>query len=186
MQKQEQQRRLQRDLTNDELTSIIEEAARKQGEDLKKEQATSVTTMDDAYALARELGIPEEYVTEAAGDLDAKRYAEATLGRIRGKRLVQFLAVLGVGAGVLAIVWVLKLGSWMTLLTAAGIAGLIVLVALVRWIAVAMGDTDLKQIGPPPVQGRCRVCGRTAVTPESTFCEEHRYKSPAELKASRE
>jgi hypothetical protein len=186
MQKLEQQRRLQRDLTSDELTSIIEEAAHKQGEDLKKEQAKSVTTMDDAYALARELGIPEEYVTEAAGELDARRYTELRIGQIRGKRMVQFLAALGIGAAAVAIVWLLKLGTWLTLLAAAGVAGLIVLIALVRWLVVAMGDTDLKQIGPAPVPGRCRVCGRTAVSPESTFCEEHRYKSPAELKASRE
>jgi len=186
MQKQEQQRRLQRDLSGDELTSIIEEAAKRQGEALKREQSTSVTTMDDAYALARELGIPEELVTEAAGDLDAKRYTEARLGQIRGKRLRQFLAALGSGAGVLAIVWLMKLGGWATLLTAVGVVGVIVLIALVRWIIVAMGDTDLKQIGPPPVPGRCRVCGRTAVTPESTFCDDHRYRSPAEMKASRE
>ena len=184
MQKQEQQRRVQRELSSDQLTSIIEEAARRQGEDLKKEQSTSVTTMDDAYALARELGIPEEYVTEAAGDLDAKRYAELRLGQIRGRRMVQFLVVLGLGAAVVAAVWLA--GSWLAVLAAAGLAGAIALIALARWLIVAMGDTDLKQIGPPPVPGRCRVCGRTAVTPESTFCDDHRYRSPAELKASRE
>lgn len=184
MQKQEQQRRIQRDLSSDELTEVITEAARKQGEDLKREQTSSVTTMEDAYALAREIGIPEEYVSEAAGSLEAKRYSSLMVSQIRGKRLVHFLAALGIGVAAIGVAWLL--GGWLTFLAAAGFAGLIVLVALVRWLAVAVGDTDLKQLGPPPVPGRCRVCGRTAVTPESTFCDEHRYRSPAEQKASRE
>jgi len=186
MQKQEQQRRVQRQLSSEELTAVIEQAAKKQGEDLKREKTQSVTTMDDAYALARELGIPEEYVTEAAGDLDARRFGELQLGRLRGRRMVQFLMVAGVGVAVVAAIWVLNLGGWLTFLAAAGIAGLIALVALVRWLSVAMGDPNLKQIGPAPVPGRCRVCGRTAVTAESTFCEDHRYKSPAELRRSGE
>jgi hypothetical protein len=184
MQKQDQ-RRLQRDLSSDELASVIKEAARQQGEDLKREQARSVTTMDDAYALARELGIPEEYVTEAAGNLESRRFMETQLGRLRGRRLVQFLGWLGIGVGVVVAVSLLNLG-WLAFLLAAGVAGLIVLIALVRWLSVALGGADLKQIGPAPVPGRCRVCGRPAVTPESTFCDDHRYRSPAELKASRE
>lgn len=187
MQKQQQQqRRIQRDLSSDELAAVIKEAAKKQGEELKREQATSVTTMDDAYSLARELGIPEEYVTEAAGDLDARRYTDLRVGQLRGRRMIQFLAAAGIGAVVVGAIWVLGLGGWLTFLMAAGLAGLIALIALVRWLAVAVGDVNLKQIGPAPVPGRCRVCGQAAVTPESTFCEEHRYKSPAELKASRE
>lgn len=186
MQRQEQQqRRIQRDLSSDELASVIKEAAKKQGEDLKREQTASVTTMDDAYALARELGIPEEYVTEAAGSLDARRYGELRLGQLRGRRLVQFLVTAVVGAGAVALIWALGLG-WITFLALSGLAGLVVLVALIRWLAVAMGDVDLKQLGPPPVPGRCRVCGQAAVTPESTFCDEHRYRSPAERKAPRE
>jgi len=186
MQKQDQQRRIQRQLSSDELTAVIQEAAKKQGEDLKREQAQSVTTMDDAYALARELGIPEEYVTEAAGDLDVRRFGELQVGQLRGRRMVQFLVAAGVGLAVVAAIWVLKVGGWLTFLAAAGIAGLIALIALVRWLAVAIGDPNLKQIGPAPVPGRCRVCGREAVTAESTFCEDHRYKSPAELRQSGE
>lgn len=185
MQKQDQQRRIQRDLSADELAAVIKEAARRQGDDLKREGTTSVTTMDDAYALARELGIPEEYVTEAAGDLESRRFMESQIGRLRGRRLVQFVVWLGIGIGVVAAASLLNLG-WLAFLLAAGVAGLIVLVALVRWLSVAMGGADLKQIGPAPVPGRCRVCGRPAVTPESTFCEDHRYRSPAELKSSRE
>jgi len=186
MQKQEQRRRLQRDLSSDELAEVIEKAARKQGEDLKQDDGKPVSTMDDAYALAQELGIPEEYVTEAAGDLEVRKYAGIRIRSIRRKRLVQLAAMIGIGVGAVGVAWLMNLGGFLTWLGILGIGGLIVLVALVRWLAVAIGDPNLKQIGPSPVAGICRVCGRTAVTAESTFCDDHRYRSPAELKASRE
>ena len=194
MQNQEQQRqRLQqlqqqqreRGLSSDELASIIKEAARRQGEDLKRSD-TAVSTMDDAYALARELGIPEEYITEAAGDLDARRLTTIRVKQIRKKRLLQLAAMIGIGVGAIGVAWLLNLGGFMTWLGVIGFAGLFVLVALIRWLAVSMRDPNLQQIGPAPVPGICRVCGRSAATPESTFCEEHRYRSPAELKGSRE
>jgi hypothetical protein len=28
----------------------------------------------------------------------------------------------------------------------------------------------------PPVPGTCQVCGRPAVNPRSTLCEEHTYR----------
>ncbi len=187
MQKQEQQRRrLERDLSSDELTEVIKEAARRQGEDLKRDDGKPVSTMDDAYSLARELGIPEEYVTEAAGDLEVKKYAGIRIRDIRRKRLVQLAAMIGIGVGAVGIALLMNLGGFLTWLGVLGIAGLIVLVALVRWLGVALGDPNLKQIGPAPVAGICRVCGRSAVTAESTFCDDHRYRSPAEQKASRE
>ncbi len=186
MQKQEQQRRIQRDLSGDELASIIKEAARKHGEELKKSDDKPVTTMDDAYTLARELGIPDEYVTEAAGELEAKRFTGIRVGQIRRRRLVQLAAMVGIGLGALGVAWLFNLGGFSTVLAILGVAGLLVLVALVRWLSVALGDPALKQIKQAPVPGICRVCGLQAVTAESTFCDDHRYRSPAEQKASRE
>jgi hypothetical protein len=185
MQKQEQRTPARPGLSSDELASIIKEAARRQGEDLKRDDTKPVSTIDDAYAVARELGIPDEYVTEAAGDLQARRFTELQVRQIGRKRLTQLVTMLGLGIGVVALVWMLGIG-WLTFLGVAGLAGLVIMVALIRWLSVAIGDPGLKQIGSAPVPGRCRVCGREAVAPESTFCDEHRYKSPAELKGSGE
>ena len=46
----------------------------------------------------------------------------------------------------------------------------------VGFLAAMMKRHPEKASGPPPVPGTCRVCFRPAYTPQSTFCEEHRYK----------
>ena len=46
----------------------------------------------------------------------------------------------------------------------------------VGFLAEMMKRNPAKAAGTPPVPGTCRVCFRPAHTPQSTFCEEHRYK----------
>ena len=69
-----------------------------------------------------------------------------------------------------------------------GLAGVPALLAVPLGVLVAAGvfavgflvemmkRNPAKAAGPPPVAGTCRVCFRPAHTPQSTFCEEHRYK----------
>jgi len=54
-------------------------------------------------------------------------------------------------------------------LVAAGVFG-------VGFLSEMMKRNPVKAAGPPPVAGTCRVCFRPAHTPQSTFCDEHRYK----------
>ena len=174
---QKQRRAAQRPLSSEEVSAIIREAGKREG---KEHQANleGALTVDDAYELARQLGIPEEHVTAAARDLEA--------GRIRGKHsakvqkarrnqaLIAGLVVLVIGG-----IWLGKLAGGLLFTFFLLLLTLIFVVLLGRWLFTAIGDGDLKS-EPPPVAGTCRVCFKPAHSPESTFCEEHRYKLPSE------
>jgi hypothetical protein len=54
-------------------------------------------------------------------------------------------------------------------LVAAGVFG-------VGFLLEMMRRNPAKAAGLAPVPGTCRVCFRPAHTPQSTFCDEHRYK----------
>lgn len=155
-------------LSGDELTAVLQEASRLQGEALKQEsEVPALKSAGDVFAIAEELGIPEEHVRAA---LAAQRRKRQTTG----KGIATTLLAAG-AAGVLAGV-------------ALGLVGLPVLLAAPVGVVVAAGVFGIgllvemakrhpaKAAGPPPVAGTCRVCFRPAHTPQSTFCDEHRYK----------
>lgn len=155
------------DLTSKELAAVIQEASRRQGQGLQQAGASSLASVDDAFALAEELGIPEEHVRAALLTQQRKKASSgggllksALLAGVGGAATAFGLALLGL-PGLLA----LPAGA----LVAAGIFAVV-------YLADLMKRNPEKAAGPPPVPGTCRVCFRPAHTPESTFCEEHRYK----------
>lgn len=164
------------DLTSKELAAVIQEASRRQGQELRQAGASSLASVDDAFALAEELGIPEEHVRAALLTQQRKKASS-------GGGLLKSAVLAGVGGAATAV--------GLTLLGLPGLlalpAGAIVAAGVfaVVYVADLMKRNPEKAAGPPPVPGTCRVCFRPAHAPESTFCEEHRYKpsGPSESSA---
>ena len=60
-------------LSGDELTAVLQEASRLQGEALKQEaEVPALKSEDNVFAIAEELGIPEEHVRAALATQQAK------------------------------------------------------------------------------------------------------------------
>ena len=156
-------------LTAEELTAVLQEASRLQGEALKQQESEVPvpTSEDNVFALAEELGIPEEHVRAALAAQQRKKQSAG--GGTAKVLLLAGAAGIVTGAG-LAL-------SGATLLLAASLAVAVAAGAYaVGLVAVMMKRIPEKASGPPPVPGTCRVCFRPAHTPHSTFCEEHRYR----------
>lgn len=157
------------DLSGDELTAVLQEASRLQGEALKQESEPSLKSEGNVFAIAEELGIPEEHVRAALAAQQQKKQSAG--GGTANSLLVAgaggLLGGLGLGlAGVPALI-AIPLAA----LIAAGVFA-------VAFIAAMMRRHPAKASGPPPVAGTCRICFRPAHTPQSTFCDEHRYRPP--------
>ena len=156
------------DLSGDELTAVLQEASRLQGEALKQEsEIPSLKSEGNVFAIAEELGIPEEHVRAA---LATQRRKQQATGR---GTMVPLLAagaaglVAGVGLALVGVPALLALP--LGVVVAAGVFAL-------GFLAEMMKRNPAKTAGPPRVPGTCRVCFRPAHTPQSTFCDEHRYK----------
>ena len=159
-------------LSSKELAEVVQEASRRHGEAIKSDDAgRDLASVDDAYAVAEELGIPVEHVRAALASRESRKAKSAVPGTV-----VFSIAGAAVTAGGLML-----LGLPAILGVAAGI-GAGVLIVIAGFIVGAMKRNPQKQEGPSPVPGTCRVCFRPAHSPESTFCEEHRYKSPGGAK----
>lgn len=155
-------------LSGDELTAVLQEASRLQGEALKQEsEVPALKSAGNVFAIAEELGIPEEHVRAALATQRRKQQATG-----RGVALPLLAAgaaglVAGVGLGLIGVP--ILLAAPFGVLVAAGVFG-------IGFLAELMKRNPAKAAGPPPVPGTCRVCFRPAHTPQSTFCDEHRYK----------
>ena len=156
------------DLSGDELTAVLQEASRLQGEALKQEsEVPALKSGGDVFALAEELGIPEEHVRAALAAQQRRKQST-------GGGTARSLLVAG-AAGLLAGVGLALFG--VPALLAIPLAAVVAAAAFaVGFTAAMMKRYPAKAAGPPPVAGTCRVCFRPAHTPQSTFCEEHRYK----------
>lgn len=156
------------DLSGNELTAVLQEASRLQGEALKQEsEVPSLKSEGNVFAIAEELGIPEEHVRAALATQQRKKLATG-----RGLTIPLLTAgaaglVAGVGLALIGVTALLAVPFGV--LVAAGVFG-------VGFLAEMMKRHPVKEAGPPPVAGTCRVCFRPAHTPQSTFCDEHRYK----------
>ena len=156
------------ELSSDELTAVLQEASRLQGQALKQDsEVPSLTSESNVFALAEELGIPEEHVRAALAGQQRKKLSA-------GGGTMKSLLIAGAGgvlAGiVLGLVGVpVLLALPLAVLVAAGVFA-------VGFLAEMMKRNPVKAAGPPPVPGTCRVCFRPAHTPQSTFCDEHRHK----------
>jgi hypothetical protein len=159
-------------LSSKELTEVLQEASRRHGEAIKNEETgRDLTSVDDAYAVAEELGIPVEHVRAALASQESRKAKSAIPGTI-------VVAVAGAAVTAGALIFL----SLSPFLAVAGGIGVGLVVTVAGFIVGAMKRNPQKQSGPAPVPGTCRICFRPAHTPESTFCEEHRYKSPREAK----
>ncbi|MBL8111777.1 MAG: hypothetical protein JNK60_02750 [Acidobacteria bacterium] len=156
------------ELSSDDITAVVQEASRLHGQEIKQQGAPSLTRVEDAFALAEELGIPEEHVRAAL----ARRQEQKSIAAGGFARPLLFGAAGGLGTAVLLTL----AGSplLVTVLVAAVVAGGIFGIAA---LVDLMKRNPQKSEGPAPVPGTCRVCFRPAHTPQSTFCEEHRYKA---------
>jgi len=159
-------------LSSKELAEVLQDASRRHGDAIKNDDAgRDLTTVDDAYAVAEELGIPVEHVRAALASRESRKAAASVPGTI----------VLAVGGAAVTAVALIVLGVPMLIGVTGGlVAGMVIGAA--GFIAGAMRRNPQKLSGPAPVPGTCRVCFKPAHTPESTFCEEHRYKMSKEGK----
>jgi len=163
-------------LTQDELAEVLNVAIERQAEG--QQYGGDSTTVEEAVEIARQLGIPEDQVLAAAQDLQGRRLQrldEAKQIRLRGEIKAKrkkgfFISLLPIG-GAAAV-----LAYFSPLLALAVLP--FFLFALWRFLA-PVADDDLRLEEPPPKPGACRVCGRPATTPRSTFCEEHRWQGPS-------
>ena len=156
------------DLSGDELTAVLQEASRLQGEALKQEsEIPALKSEGNVFAIAEELGIPEEHVRAALAA--QRRKKQATGGGAMKPLLVAGASGLLAGVGLGLIGLPALLAAPIGVLVAAGVFG-------IGFLAELMKRNPAKAAGPPPVAGTCRICFRPAHTPQSTFCEEHRYK----------
>ncbi len=158
-------------LSGDELTAVLQEASRLQGEAQKQDsEVPALRSEDNVFAIAEELGIPEEHVRAALATQQAKAQSAGggTAVTLVAAGAGGLLAGVGLAlAGVPAL-----LAVPLAVLVAAGVFA-------VGFLAAMMKRHPEKASGPPPVPGTCRVCFRPAHTPQSTFCDEHRYKPQA-------
>jgi hypothetical protein len=156
------------ELSGDELTAVLQEASRLQGEALKQEsELPSLKSDGNVFAIAEELGIPEAHVRAALAAQQQKKLAT-------GRGVMKPLLVAG-ASGLLAGVGLGLVGMHALLAVPLGVlvaAG----VFAVGFLAEMLKRNPAKTAGPPPVPGTCRVCFRPAYTPQSTFCDEHRSK----------
>jgi Flp pilus assembly protein TadB len=160
-------------LTQDELTALLNEAISRHS--AAERQAETVTTLDDALDIARQLSIPEEHVHAAAGEIHKRRTREQRRAIVRQRRKTAFLTALAISAAI----------GMVVLLVRPSVGGLVsVLIAALPtlylgWRASApVPDEEADRVELPPVPGRCRVCGAEATTPRSTFCTQHQYQPP--------
>jgi hypothetical protein len=133
----------------------------------QESEVPSLKGEGNVFAIAEELGIPEEHVRAA---LATQRQKKLATGRGVALPLVTAGAVglvAGVGLGLIGVP--ILLAAPFGVLVAAGVFA-------IGFLAEMMKRNPVKAAGPPPVAGTCRVCFRPAHTPQSTFCDEHRYK----------
>jgi len=85
--------------TPDELAAIMREANSRQS-------SPAVATIDEALETARELGIDEKHVMDAARELQEKKIRRDVLRRRSKARLMKLVRFLGTMAFVVTLVWI--------------------------------------------------------------------------------
>ena len=164
-------------LTQDELSRVLHAAIQRHAD--AERQAGGLVTLEEALEIARQLDIPESEVLAAAEAIRRERELEALRPQkraaVRMARRHAFLAGLAGFGGLGAIV------SWLTTSPLfVGIGLLLSLYLAVRWLVFRISDAEADRVELLPLAGVCRVCGKPAITPRATFCEEHAYKAPGE------
>jgi len=169
-------------LTQEQLSELLDTAIAKHGAaERRQEQQSQLMTVDDALEIARSLNIPEEHVLAAAQELQKRGSVDERKSLARMRRLAPF----GVTAGLAGLLTV-SMGLIGGIVKVPDAMGALLMTAAWlpplffgwRWKFAPVSQEEADRIELPPKPGVCRVCGAPAVTPQSTFCEQHRYKGP--------
>jgi hypothetical protein len=169
-------------LTASEMDAVLNRAIVRDGSRAALEPREA--TLEDALEIARELGISEEQVRASLQEVRAEKLKSARREEKRAvvrsrRRLAAWIAT---AAAAVFTGWLLMGAAGVGLTTLAwasivlGWLGAGALVYRAKFSPVSDAQADRVEL--PPVAGTCRVCGKTAHSPQSTFCEEHRYRGP--------
>lgn len=164
-------------LTQEELSDVLNRAISRQGE--AEQYSGTVSSLDEAVEIARQLNIPEEHVRAAAEELGRTGMRSRKREVIRQRRATAFASA-GIATGLAAVlaiaVLALHLPLWLGLAPLA--LAVVWLVAALRGKSAPISDAEADKVELPPIPGECRVCGRPAQNSRSTFCELHQYRAP--------
>lgn len=158
-------------LSSDELSSVLSKASRIQAE--HQQVGREVSTVDQAYETARELGINDEHVREAIDELRRQKGRRALFRAVTRRRRRAFLRFVASMLGTITIV-----GLSAGLRTAQIVAMAMMIPFLIigfQWVRALFFErypVVAAEFGP--LAGECRVCGNPAWQPKATFCSEHR------------
>ena len=160
-------------LNHDELAQLLKEASKLQGEERQK--GHQINSLDDALATARELGIEERHVIEAAGRLQSHRQNLARIHARTKRRRSQCLNFLGIMLAVSGGIAVMSSpGSGLKVFAAMCIP---LFILSINWFKAWINEKRPDFIELEPARGECRVCGEPAFHPRGHYCAEHRPKS---------
>jgi hypothetical protein len=168
-------------LTASEMDAVLNRAIAR--ESSKAEIEPREATLEDALEIARELGISEEQVRASLAEVRSEGLkggrSDEKRAVVRARRRRAAGVTTALMAAFMAVLLFAPAGSTMTLfgclLIVAGWLGVGWLIFKARFSPVTDAEADRVEL--PPVAGTCRVCGKSAYSPQSTFCEEHRYRS---------
>jgi hypothetical protein len=169
-------------LTATEMDEVLNRAIARDSQGLQVEPRTA--TLGDAVEIAQELGISEEQVRASLVEVRAEKLQSGRRDEKRAvvrarRRRTAGVAIAGMAA-LTAFVLFGSAGGAATIFTwfliAAGWLSVAWLILRAQFASVSDKEADAVEL--TPVAGTCRVCGAPASSPQSTFCDEHRYQGP--------
>jgi len=158
-------------LSSDELSSVLSKASRIQAE--HQQVGREVSTVDQAFETARELGINDEHVREAIDELRKQKGRRALFRAATRRRRRAFLRFVASMLGTVAIVGLAA--GFDTARVVAMAMTIPLLIIGFQWIKALFFErypAVAAEFGP--LSGECRVCGKPAWQAKATFCSEHR------------
>lgn len=158
-------------LSSDELSSVLSKASRIQAE--KQQAGREVSSVDQAFETARELGINDEHVREAIEELRRQKARRALFRASTRRRRRAFLRFVASMLGTVAIVAV-SAGFRTAQIVAMAMTIPLMIIGF-QWLRALFFErypSVASEFGP--LTGECRVCGNPAWQPKATFCTEHR------------
>lgn len=158
-------------LSSDELSTVLSKASRIQAE--KQQVGRDVSSVDQAFETARELGIGDEHVREAIEELRRQKARRALFRASTRRRRRAFLRFVASMLGTFAIV-ALSAGFRTAQIVAMAMTIPLMIIGF-QWVRALFFErypAVAAEFGP--LAGECRVCGNRAWQAKATFCTEHR------------
>lgn len=161
------------ELSSAELAEVLKDASSIQTS--RQETGRELATLDEAIVTARELGIAEEHVREAASRLQRKKDRLLRLRNVTRHRRNNILRMMGS---------MLMVGTIVSLAAGFGTAKIVLMamsiglaVMVFRWLR-AIGAERYPELFDTRLKGECSVCGNPSVKRDGTFCSEHLPAEP--------